>query len=309
VYQITHNVNMLDHYIAADQGFYRKHGLEVETLVGTERPSVNPARLLVDGEVDFAMAGAQIFTTAAQQGFPLKYVLYTRRDPPHRLVGRPSIKAAGDLRGKLIGVSPGGGLYYQLIRQWLRENGLDPDRDVRFLDRNPSVLADFHVAESRWAREAYASSADAFVIFEIARDLYRALGFNELVETYERYPGSSTHGIATTQELIDEYPDLVERMVLAHIDVARFIQTDPPATISYMAERWNVAEAVAASCYERMRSVFIADVSAEHLERELAMMRSMEEMPPLPEIRPTDLIEPRFAEAALATTARSGERS
>src|SRR5712692_5798286 len=134
VYQITQNVNMLDHYLAADKGFYADEGLEVETLVGTEMRAADPARLLATGEVHFAMAGAQIFTTAIREGIDIRYVLYTRQDPPHRLVGRPNIASAADLRGELIGVAPGTSLFYHLIRRWLHENGVDPDREVRFLE-------------------------------------------------------------------------------------------------------------------------------------------------------------------------------
>jgi len=299
VYQITHNVNMLDHYVAADKGFYEEQGLQVETVVGTERSGANPAEMLASGEVDFAMAGAQIFTAAVKEKLPIKYVLYTRRDPPHRLIGRPNVKTAADLKGKLIGVSPGGGLYYHLIRKWLREHGLHPDEDVRFVQRNPPGLEDFRVGGSHWARDAYLHSADAFVIFEVAREFYRALGYNELVETYEHYPDSSTHGIATTQEMIDEHPEVVRRMVRAHINVARFIHAQTDDTIEYIAERWNVAAPVAARCYETMRPVFIADTSEDHLRRELEVMRSMEDMPALPDFSPGDLIEPRFAQPFL----------
>ncbi len=294
VFQITHNINMLDQYLAQDKGFYAEQQLDVETFIGTENPGRNPAEMLARGEIDFGIAGFMILLPAIRHQLAIKFVLYTRQDPPHRLVGRPHVRNVEDLRGKRIGVAAGTALYYFLVRRWLRENKLDPDKDVEFLHRDPEFLKEFHVAGSPWAREAYFYSTDAFLVDELKRELYRKLGFHELVETYESYPGSSTHGIVATQEVIDQDPDLVRRMVTAHIRVARYIQDQAEEVIHYIAEKWKVSDRVAARCYQRMKAVFIADVDRTHLVRELEVMQELEEFPQLPDIQPEDFIEAKF---------------
>ncbi len=300
VWQITHNVNMLDQYLAVDKGFYRDQGLDVEIMVGTEGGGeVDPARLVSSGKVHFGEAGPIQFGTALREGLPLRWLLWTRQDPPHRMIGRPGIRRAQDLRGKLIAVQAqrgARGMYTYLLRRWLRESGVDPDRDVRFMERDPEDLRDFNVATSRWARQAYANSADAVVIFEEAWDLYQRLGFHNLVEPYEAYPHSSVHGLATSVEMIDQYPDLVSRMVRAHFNVAHFIREESEGTIEYIAQRWNLSETMAAQCYERMRRVFIADPTPARLAGEIEFVKGMEEVPAFPAIDPARWVEGRFAE-------------
>jgi NitT/TauT family transport system substrate-binding protein len=291
---------MLDQYLARDGGFYRREELDVENVIGTENPSKNPAEMLASGEIDFAVAGLTILLSAIRNKIPLKYLLFTRKDPPHRLVARPHIMTAADLRGKLIGVARGTALYYHLIRRWLKENGLDPDRDVRFLERNPGSLKDFHIESSPWARDAYWGAADAFLIDEVKRELYQALGFHELVETYERYPNSSTHGLVTTPEKIEADPDLVMRFVRAHTAVARWIHEQASEVVRYIAERWKISEPVAARCYQRMKTVFIADADVHHVTREIEVMRGVEGIGSIPDFEPRDFIEPKFADAVRA---------
>jgi ABC-type nitrate/sulfonate/bicarbonate transport system substrate-binding protein len=288
---------MLDQCLTVDQGFYRDEGLDVEIVVGTDHPGSSGGQMLANGDVDFAVAGSGIILPAVQRGTDeIKYVLFTRRDPPHRLVGRPHIRSAEDLRGRLIGVVPSGTvLYYLLIRKWLRSHGLDPDRDVRFLERDPESLRDFHLRSSDWAREAYLDAADAFVIYEVQRELYQKLGFNELMETYEEYRDSSTHGLATTRELIEEYPDLVRRMVKAHINAASYIGERDAEVIGYISTKWDVSEPVASRCYQSMKSVFIADINPERLRKEIQVMKNLEEVSSLPDFRPENFIEPKFA--------------
>jgi len=290
---------MLDQYLAVDKGFYRDEGLDVEIVVGTEAGAdTDPARLISSGEVHFGEAGPIQFGTALREGLPLRWLLYTRQDPPHRMIGRPGIKTAQDLKGKLIGIQAqrgSRGMYTFLIRRWLMENGVDPDRDVHFMERDPEALRDFNGATSRWAREAYASSADAIVIFEQTWDLYQRLGFHNLVEPYEAYPHSSVHGLATSVEMIEQYPDVVRRMVRAHFKVAHFIHEESEGTIEYIAQRWQLSEAMAARCYERMQRVFIADPTPARFAAEIEFVKGMKEVPPFPDVNPADWVDARPA--------------
>lgn len=93
VFQVSHNVNMLDQYLAHDFGFYAAQGLEVEPVIGFDFSGFrlsDPVALLADGDVDFAVAGSLVFAAAAQRGLALRHLLVTRLDPPHWFLVRPT---------------------------------------------------------------------------------------------------------------------------------------------------------------------------------------------------------------------------
>src|ERR1043166_3831 len=93
-------------WIARERGFFTKHGLDVQFVL-MPRSAVTIASL-VAGEIDMAIVGPGNLLNAASGGAELVAVgnLVQRLD--YRLVARPEIKRAEDLRGKRGAVSGGG---------------------------------------------------------------------------------------------------------------------------------------------------------------------------------------------------------
>lgn len=299
VFQVSHNINMLDQYLARDFGFYAAQGLEVEPVIGFDFSGfrlADPVALLADGQIDFAVAGSLVFAPAAQRGLPLRHLLVSRLDPPHWFLARPGIERPADLKGRRIGIRPGMALFYYLVRGWLRDNGLDPDRDVEFLDPARPGAQGLHLADSLWAWQVFAASADLVLADEVRKELYLALGYRSMIDAYGHYSGS-THGIVTTATMVDSRPELCQRLVRAHVETSRCIAAEPQRVIDWIAGHWRLDADIAARVYRAMAPVFVQRAEVELIRNEIRLFNSVPELPNLPETLADDWFEPRFARA------------
>src|SRR5688500_12708286 len=122
-------------YVAHDRGFYQKEDLEFD-LILIRGCVANQA--LIAGNVDFTTvptAGLQ----AALQGAPLKVVLSTFHKPMFWLYSRPEIRNIKDLTGKKVAVSSLGAAGDSALRELIKKNGMDENREVAILDRKSGV--------------------------------------------------------------------------------------------------------------------------------------------------------------------------
>ena len=116
-------------FVARDQGYFQKEGLDVE-LILMRGGVANQA--LIGGNVEFTTvptAGLQ----AALQGAPLKVVLSTFHKPMFWLYSRPQIRSVKELHNKKIAVSSLGAAGDSALRELIKKSGMDENRDVAIL--------------------------------------------------------------------------------------------------------------------------------------------------------------------------------
>ena len=118
-------------WVAADKGIWKKHGLDVELIF--LRGGSRTVSALIGGSVDFIIGSDLGVTTAILQGAALTRVGVTTNTLGYSMVTQPGIKTVRDLRGKIVGVTPGRDAAYARVVKLLRDNGMDASRDVTFL--------------------------------------------------------------------------------------------------------------------------------------------------------------------------------
>ncbi len=86
---------------------------------------------MMAGDLDVAYVGAAPVLTALSQGLDAKIVEPVQINGSS-LVLRPEYKyeSPKDLKGLNIATYPPGSIQDTLLREWLKENGLDPEKDV-----------------------------------------------------------------------------------------------------------------------------------------------------------------------------------
>jgi NitT/TauT family transport system substrate-binding protein len=121
------NTNALPLWIALDQGYFTKHGTEVElTFI---RGGGRVVAALLAGEIRFAtVAVTQVVGPVAQGADPVVILSFVNK-MPYLFMAAGHIRSPGDLRGKAIGVATFGGAAYVASHMALRQFGLDPKRD------------------------------------------------------------------------------------------------------------------------------------------------------------------------------------
>jgi NitT/TauT family transport system substrate-binding protein len=118
-------------WVTAEKGIWKKQGLDVELIY--LRGGSRTVSALIAGSVDFILGSDLGVTTAIVQGASLTRVGVTTNTLGYSMVAQPGIKTIRDLKGKIIGITPGRDAAYARVVKLLRDNGMDAAKDVTFL--------------------------------------------------------------------------------------------------------------------------------------------------------------------------------
>lgn len=118
-------------WVTAETGIWRKYGFDVETILVSGGARAVPA--LVSNSVQFLVGSDTGVTTAQMQGIPIVRLGVTMNTLGSSLLTLPNIQSVQDLKGKILGISRGRDASYVRLAKLLRDNGLNPNEDVKFL--------------------------------------------------------------------------------------------------------------------------------------------------------------------------------
>jgi ABC-type nitrate/sulfonate/bicarbonate transport system substrate-binding protein len=118
-------------WITAEAGIWRKYGLDVETILVSGGARAVPA--LISNSVQFLFGSDTGVTTARLQGLPVVRLGVTTNTLGSSLLTQHAIQSVGDLKGKTLGISRGRDASYIRLAKLLRDHGLNPNEDVKFL--------------------------------------------------------------------------------------------------------------------------------------------------------------------------------
>ncbi len=119
-------------YVAQEAGLYRKYNLDFQLVYISLSGMVTAAMLAGNSEV--ALTGAVGFVRAFAQGSTdFVFIGSDKNILTHSIIAGPDLKRPEDLKGKKIGVTRLGANTHYFAIQVLRRLGLDPNRDVTFI--------------------------------------------------------------------------------------------------------------------------------------------------------------------------------
>jgi ABC-type nitrate/sulfonate/bicarbonate transport system substrate-binding protein len=118
-------------WITAEKRIWLKYGFDVETILVSGGARAVPA--LVSQSVQFLFGSDTGVTTAQLQGIPVVRLGVTMNTLGSSLLTQPSIQSVQDLKGKILGISRGRDASYIRLTKLLRDHGLNPNEDVKFL--------------------------------------------------------------------------------------------------------------------------------------------------------------------------------
>ncbi len=207
------------------QPFFYAHFLQPEAKVSIF-PFTNPAdqkTALLAGSLDMCGATLAHAIHSASRGQPVVVVaslcgkcsaLVVRKDG--------GIRDFSDLRGKKIGYVPGT-MHEILLREVLRRNGLAPEKEVVL------IRVDFFDMGTALA----AGNIDAFLSGEPFPSAAVANGYGTVLAYpyFEEGIGAINAGMLVRGKTIEEKPDLVYRLVLAHARATLFLKAHPETWI------------------------------------------------------------------------------
>ncbi|HLH22108.1 MAG TPA: ABC transporter substrate-binding protein [Chloroflexota bacterium] len=152
-----------------------------------------------------------------RRGATLRIIAGWRNQQSNWVMGKPEIPDLAGLRGRLVGLKDFGSIRYYALAYWLKEYGLDPRHDVRFVRG---------VSDGTAALRAGQVDA-AFIPISEGQELL-AEGYRKLIDLSARYPrGRPDRIIVATESLIEERPDWVRAFVKGMIRAYWFMRIMP----------------------------------------------------------------------------------
>ena len=202
-------------FVADDQGFFRKYGLDIK-LVHVRSGPIGLSALSA-GESQFyngSVTGATLGSNAG--GLDAVFIAGLINKLTGAFVVNPVIKTPADLKGKNIGVQSMGGGIWMFTMLVFDYWGLDPKRDnIRF-----RVIGDEAVIAQALATQVIDGSYLGYTFASILeRQGFRVLA--DLAKLGIPYQGT---GILARRSYINAAPDTAEKLLRALVDAISFIQ-------------------------------------------------------------------------------------
>lgn len=214
--------------IAEDKGFFKSEGLNVVIVVMQNQVVVNG---VATRNVDYGGTFSN-FVGAALAGLPVRIVMSAMDGSDHYLVTSPTVKRVEDLKGKIFGISSFGGTPHSEAIVILRKYGLNPEKDVTFLQVGGS--ASRYTALESGAIQA-AMLVPPFNDFARKRGFNQILGFNDVMNI-------PLGGLTVHTQRLKEKPDEIVKMIKAVLRATDYIRTHKAEIVSYMGAKWGIKD-------------------------------------------------------------------
>ncbi len=276
-------------WVALDTGEFRKVGLDVDPVLisGGSRSM----QVLLAGNLNFAHTSGGVSAQAALNGAEVTIVGTVSNTISAGIVARKEIQSVRDLKGKKIGIASFGGNNEIAMRYALKHYGLDPFKEVIFLQVG---------TEQNRLAALQKGAIDATVISPPGLFASEAMGLKRIVDLGDigmRYPELS---IVSRKRDLKEKRETVKKYLRAHLEAIKTFKSNRPVTVSIIEKYIHVgSKADAAKTYD----YFVKNVS-EWLKTDPDGLREFLESidpktPGAAKRNPADFIDPSVLEETL----------
>ncbi|HEX4988193.1 MAG TPA: ABC transporter substrate-binding protein [Candidatus Binatia bacterium] len=199
-------------WVGVDQGFYRKHGLNVEVIFMRSGPLAMSA--LASSDVQAVFTSSNNVLNVAAGGLDVVIIGNVVGRLEGDLMARPEIKKPDDLKGKQLAIQSIGGGGWAINMLALDYLGLDPDRDnIHFivLGDQPSRIQALETgrAQASWMGSTFSAP--------LKKKGYTVL--LEMTRATIAYLGAS---LVVRRSAVRQEPKLYEAMLKGTLDAMRF---------------------------------------------------------------------------------------
>ena len=201
-------------YVAQDQGFFRRYGLELTFVIVRNGPVGMAALASGETQMHSGSATGAVLGSAAE-GMDLVFVAGIINKLIGNIMASPKIKTPADLKGKVIAVTSASGGSWMFTNLALEYWGLDAKRDgITF-----RILGDESVRSQALANETVAGT---HLGYTFSAPLINR-GFTNLGDLAKLPIPFQSTGILTTRRYLNSSPEVIENVLRGIVDSLNFI--------------------------------------------------------------------------------------
>jgi NitT/TauT family transport system substrate-binding protein len=177
------------------------------------------------------------------RGSPFKFLFTTYNRAMFWLYAKPELRDIKSLKGQRVGVSGIGSGPDSLLREMLRQHGLDPNRDVAVLSLGvmPTIFAGLQ-----------SGIVDAAMLSPPVTFKAEEAGFRELVAFPKQDLVEPQGSILVRDALLQSNPAQLERFIRGTYKGFLYIKENRAGTVPVVKQYLQVSDAVAAKAYDNV---------------------------------------------------------
>lgn len=249
----------LPFYVAEDQGFFKNEGINVKLV------SMQPAvaiTALSKGEIDMMNSDSNS-VEGATKGLPFKIVWDSWSGAAWTIVGKSTITAPEQLKGKIIATNNPGTAPYAYMLAGLKKAGL--------------TINDVQYVPTAGTAPVYASiiagKVDAGVLSTPSDGQAEEQGFREILFLGDLLE-LPANGLSTTSSYIAQHRQTVVGMIRGMWNAEQWIKANPEGTQQVLIKHLEVSPPVAKRTYDRMAPLLTktGESSAEGIRNDLDLL-------------------------------------
>ena len=261
-------------YVAQAQGLFKKHNVDVDVI--TSRGGGEAMKAYISGDVQIVATGFPEVGLMRSKNVDVELFFAQTSRVPFGMIARKdeSIKSVADLKGKTIAVTSPGSLTANLARYFVKEAGLDPDKDV-------SLVSVGGGGEILGALKS--GKADAAMLFEPFVTIGIQQGFaTMLVDVPEKLDAFSSSPLSTSRAFIEKSGKDAQGVFDALAEALAYIHANPAGTLDIAKKNFaNANPAVLSAAYARLSKWYSPNgkFGRDHVERTQKISVDMKIMP------------------------------
>lgn len=234
------SLTKLPFIMAADYGIYERNGLKVKQYItpsaakavearGVKVPPENIGReegIINIGGGSPTMVRMHSVTTAPHRVILATTDIYSR----FHILSRGDVKTAADVKGKRIGYGNPGALSHFSLLMYLKQIGLDPEKDVEMYQNGGEIE---HVMNGK---------IDIIAANGITVEEAKKHGMNDLhnlIPDKVAMPGS---GVNVLKEWLPKNRDVAARFIKATVEAIALMKTDKEKAFASMRKWYGISE-------------------------------------------------------------------
>ena len=240
------STHQIAYMTAAEKGWWKEDlaPYGIKAIKENSFPTGDPEmQAMMAGDLDVAYVGAAPVLTAISQGLDAKIVEPVQINGSSLVLRNESkYESPKDLKGLKIATYPPGTIQDTLLREWLKENGLDPEKDVTIIGMTPGDAMSAIAAKK----------IDAVFLPHPSPTIVEKQGNGRtIVQSGQMKPNHACCVLVVSGKLIREHPDIVEQIAKTHIKATEYNKANRDEAAQIFSNKTTVdLETVKASLKE-----------------------------------------------------------